>query len=100
VLSTPEPYLVWYDRVLNRLQTLYPRDPHEPLGEVVPREALDPAYDFRIEDTEALINQYLIGLDYTRNPFLNNPERMIEEGFPGTPYTFDIQTDRAMRGRI
>jgi hypothetical protein len=91
------PYEKWRDRIMKRLEALYPRDPEETLGEVVPREALDPDFDFNVEQTETLINQFLSRLDYRSNPFLNSPEKMLEEGFEGTPYAFNIEEDRKAR---
>src|SRR5262249_38497342 len=51
VLTDPEPYRAWRERVMQRLESLYRFDAREKLGEVVPREALDPDFDFRIELT-------------------------------------------------
>lgn len=97
VISDPTPYKEWRESIMKRLETLYPLDPDETLGEVVPREALDPDFDFNIEQTESLINKFLAGLDYNTNPFLNSPEKMLELGFEGTPYVFDIEADRKAR---
>src|SRR5262249_62057333 len=47
VLSAPGPCLAWRGRVVERLEGLYPFDQADPMGEVVPREALDPVSDFR-----------------------------------------------------
>jgi hypothetical protein len=102
VMSDPAPYKSWCNQVLDRLESLYPLDPEDCLGDVVPREALDPAFDFHVEQTEALINQFLAGLDYHGNIFLSSPEAMleseyIEETFQGTPYVFDMEADRRAR---
>jgi hypothetical protein len=97
VLTDPEPYLMWRERVMERLEALYPSDPQDKLGEVVPRQALDPDFDFRLGETESLINRFLASLDYRANPFLNSPEKMLEQGFEGTPYVFDIEKDRQSR---
>jgi hypothetical protein len=97
VLTDAEPYQKWHERVMERLEVLYRRDPQEKLGDVVPRQAVDPGFDFQVEQTESLINQFLAGLDHKSNPFLNSPERMREQGFEGTPYVFHFAQDRKTR---
>jgi hypothetical protein len=97
VLSDAAPYLAWRERALQRLQRFYPFDPADPLGDVVPREALDPALPFQPEQTESLVNRFLAGLNVEENDFLQPPEDMLEEGFEGTPYVFNIAEDRRKR---
>lgn len=97
VMTDPSHYRAWRERILERLEALYPMDPEEHLGEVVPREALDPDFDFHVDDTEALTNGFLSSLDHETNPFLNSPENMLNEGFEGTPYVFDLGSDRRRR---
>jgi hypothetical protein len=97
LLTDPTPYLTWRERVLERFEKLYPLNPEEKLGEVVPREALNPELDFRLEQTESLVNAFLSWLDYEENDFLMSPQEMFEEGFEGTPYVFDIEEDRKNR---
>jgi hypothetical protein len=97
LMTDPSPYQMWLNAVMARLQSLYRRDPLETLGEVVPREALDPQYPFAIEQTEPLINRFLSTLDYRSNPFLASPEAMLAEGLEGTAYAFSIQQDRKER---
>lgn len=97
VMSNPAPYQEWRELVMKRFTVLYPRNPDETLGEVVPRAALDPNSGFQPEQTEDLINDSLATLDYKTNPFLNSPKRMLEEGFDGIPYKFDIEKDRKAR---
>jgi hypothetical protein len=110
VLTDPAPYKTWCGQVLDRFEAVYRFDPDDPLGDVVPRQALDPAYDFKVEQTEALINEFLASLDHRSNRFLASPEAMLddegkdeveinEEGgpFPGRPYVFDIEEDRRAR---
>lgn len=97
LMSNPVPYLKWREIVIKRLEQFYPKNPDETLGDAVPREVLDPDFDFKIEMTEELINKFLAGLDYKTNPFLNSPELMLEQGFEGTPYKFDIDKDRRDR---
>jgi len=97
VIADPKPYQDWRESILSRFEKLYPLDPDVALGEVIPREALDPSVDFYPSATETLINQFLSQLDHQENPFLNSPKRMIELGFKGTPYTFDIERERRDR---
>jgi len=102
VMSDPMPYKTWCEQVLNRFEVLYPRDPEDPLGDVVPRQAVDPGFDFRVEQTEVLINEFLSSLDYRSNPFLRSPKAMLEhiegeQDFKGIPYVFSIDADRTAR---
>ena len=97
VITHPEPYRASHERILERLTKLYPIDPDEKLGEVVPWQALDPNEDFKAEETEALIKQFLASLNWSTNAFLNSPQKMLKQGFKGTPYTFDIEKDRKAR---
>ena len=97
LLTDPGPYLRWRDRVLERLEVLYPLNPEDPRGAVVPREALDPDIDFHPEQIEDLINNFLKKLKPKTNPFLNPPQEMLEQGFDGTPYHFDAGEDLRRR---
>jgi hypothetical protein len=97
LMANPTPYRRWCEWVMERLESLYRRDPEEKLGEVVPREALDPDFDLKVEKTESLINRFLGTLDYNTNPFLSSPEKMLEQGYEGRPYIFDIEKDRKAR---
>jgi hypothetical protein len=98
ILSDPGPYRGWRERVVGRLEALYPHNPEDKLGEVVPREAVDPHYEFQLAQTESLINRFLATLDRS-NPFLNSPDKMHEQGFVGTPYVFNIEEERESRLR-
>jgi hypothetical protein len=101
VMSDPTPYREWTERVLQRFEVLYPRNPADELGDVVPREAINPDSDFHVEQTETLINRFLARLDYGSNIFLNPPEEILEPSdeheFVGSPYVFDIEQDRQAR---
>jgi len=81
----------WRRAAVERLTLLYPKPyPHPELsvvGPPIPREALDPAFDYKPETANELIAAYLETLDYKQNPFLRSPKEMITEGFEGTPYT-------------
>jgi hypothetical protein len=102
VMTDREPYKRWCEGVLGRLETLYPRMSDDPLGDVVPREAVDPDAPFDIAHTEALVRRFLAALDPRTNGFLSTPEGMLEHfhgeaDFLGTPYTFNLEADRTMR---
>lgn len=105
VLPDPASYAEWSRKVLDRFDALYPRDIEDELGDVVPRQAGDPEFDFRVEQTEALVNEFLAQLDHRANIFLSSPEGMLEpddEGrrFRGVPYRFDIEADRLVRQEL
>ncbi len=104
VMTDMAPYKRWCGQVVERFESMYPRNPEDELGDVVPRQAVDPGYDFKVEQTESLINQYLASLDYNTNIFLSSPEGILEddgedEDFTGTPYVFDIKQDRRERSK-
>jgi hypothetical protein len=97
VLTVSDPFREWRERVVNRLELLYPFNEHDPLGEVVPREALNPDFEFRPELTERLVNHYLRNLEPRKNQFLRTAQEMLECGFKGVPYSFDMAEDRVTR---
>jgi len=103
VMTDPATYNRWVALVLGRLESVYPRDPEDKLGDVVPREAIDPEFDFKIGQAETLINQFLAGLDFHTNIFLSTPEDILEsddeeeEEFQGIPYVYSIEGDRKAR---
>lgn len=105
VMTDKEPYQRWRELTIERFISLYPRDLKDKLGDIVPRQALDPESDFDVEKTEILINEFLGGLNYHTNFFLKSPEEMQEvdtdedegEPFEGLPYKFDIEADRRSR---
>lgn len=97
IMTDSKPFQIWRERVVERLLCLYPLDDDDPLGDVVPRQALDPDFDFRPEMTPNLIETYLRSLSTVSNPFLRDPGKMIEAGFVGTPYEFDLEMDRTVR---
>jgi hypothetical protein len=86
VMSDPTPFRAWHERVIQRLERLYPLNPRDTRGEPVPREALDPDFDFQPGSAPALIGGFLKKLDYKSNPFLRSPKEMRKMFFEGTPY--------------
>lgn len=97
IMTDDKPFMHWKEHVVDRLELLYPLDETDPLGDVVPREAMDPDFDFRPEMTEKLVQAYLDRLTPGLNPVLRTPEQMIESGFKGTPYVFNMEEDRIAR---
>jgi hypothetical protein len=97
VINDPTPYRKWREQILTRLERLYPLDPDETLGDVVPREAMDPDRQFDPSETETLVNLFLAELPFSNNPFINSPEQMFEQGFEGTPFVLDQEADRRAR---
>jgi|SRR5882672_6111268 len=95
----------WIAFVLKRLADVAPR-PEEPIGDFknyeskeayrlaqrpyfgvpVPREALDPDFDYKPSMREELLDRYLQSVDWAHNEFLRSPDEMKALGFEGTPY--------------
>jgi hypothetical protein len=99
VMTDSLPYKTWSGQVLAQFESIYPRKPGDELGDVVPRQAVDPEFDFKVEQTETLMNHFLETLDYHSNMFLSSPEGMREkfegeESFQGTPYVYSMEADR------
>ena len=55
-------------------------------GEALPPQILDLDFDYKHENREELVNEYLNSLNWEDNPFLRSPEQMKGLGFKGTPY--------------
>ena len=97
VLPDRAPFLAWCERVVQRLEQLYPFDEDDPTGNVVPREALDPEFEFEPAMTSDLVNRSLANLDYDSNRFLRAPDEMRARDFSDTPYEFTMEADRIAR---
>ena len=100
ILPSHSAYVQWRERILPRLETLYPRDSHDRLGDVVPREAYDPEVDFKVDEGAFLVSQFLGRMQNTPNRFLNSSEEMRRNGFAGTPFVFNIDQDRRLRKKF
>jgi hypothetical protein len=87
VVDKPETFKEWRRFVIDRLTRLHPKSKENRLGTPVPREALDPGFDYDPAAAPELLARFLRTLDYTQNPYLSSPEEMIAEGFKGTPYS-------------
>ncbi len=104
VLPTQQPFLDWLEPTLTRLSALFPAGPEDPFedlfkereeerrGPFVPREALDQNFPFELSMTHTLVDQFLRNADYRTNPFLKDPVKLQEEGFPGIPYQLGTGT--------
>jgi hypothetical protein len=95
VYGSPPEFHSWRDWCLDRLTGFYPApDPFQDIyGEIsesvrVPREAFDPDYPFRPEETPRLLDRLLRSVDPMANPFLRAPKELVEDGFEGVPYTY------------
>lgn len=105
VLPDSKPYKDWCQQFLTRMESLYALDLDDVIGDVVPRESVDPGYHFEVKETESLCNHFLSSLDYRTNQFLSPPEAILEppddddedDSFTGTPYVFTIEADRQVR---
>ncbi len=97
VLPSKKAFSDWMEKILDRLEKLYPVDNTETLGEVVPREALDPNFAFKPDMTEQLIKAYFSKINHATNKHLNSPKEMEQLHFYGKPYQFDIQEEREER---
>jgi len=86
VMTDPRPFHEWRERVVTRLEHLYPLNSRDTRGEPVPREALDPDFDFKPEMAPALFGAFLKRLDYKANPFLRTTEEMRKLFFESVPY--------------
>lgn len=86
VVPNPKAFKDWRRFVIRRLVQMHPRPDDNLLGDPVPREALDPDFNYKPEMAKELFSNYLQNLNYKQNPFLSTPEKMIQKGFEGTPY--------------
>jgi hypothetical protein len=88
VLPKAEPFKEWREFAIARLANTDPNREEDRLGRPIPREAIDPDFDYKPEQAHEPISTFLKGLDYSGNPFLASPERMKKEGFESTPYSY------------
>src|SRR5262245_3159095 len=86
ILSMPDQFKVWRRFVVDRLTRLHPKQQKDRLGTPVPREALDPNFDYNPDVAPELLRRFLKNLNPSQNPYLSSPEEMIADGFVGTPY--------------
>src|SRR5262245_7101342 len=86
----------WRDAAATRLIDLYPRSAEDPIGDAVPQEALDMTRDFRVEETEDLMNRFLHTLQPRGHLFLASSEQLVRAGLTRR-YSFTLHHDRTER---
>jgi hypothetical protein len=86
VQPDPKPFDAWVNTIFDRFAALFPASDADPWGPAIPREAVDPDFDFKPEYSPALIQAFLAKLDPTANPYLRAGDAMLKEGFTGEPY--------------
>ena len=87
VLPKPEAFKEWRKFAISRLAETDPNREEDRLGRPIPREALDPDFDYKPDQANELLLRFLQSLDYTSNPYLASPESIRNMGFEGTPYS-------------
>ena len=97
VLPEKAAFQAWRDCIIDRFIALYPFDPQESLGDPIPWQFADPAFEARPDVAEALLEAFLRQLDPAGNPFLNSFGTMLAQGFVGQPYVLDLAGDRRRR---
>jgi len=70
VLPDRKPFMKWLDSAIGRLGTYYAGDG---MGDPVPSEAIDPEFDFKPEQAQELIAQYIQKVALSGNPYLTLP---------------------------
>jgi hypothetical protein len=87
IMPNPKPFKDWRRFAIQRLSEIYPKQRENKLGPSIPKEVLDPDFNYEPTMTNELLLKFLQNLDFKKNPFLCSPEEMIRNGFEGTPYT-------------
>jgi hypothetical protein len=99
VLPDPSVFERWLGVTVERLVSFYSLPPpdrfddlfgeheEERRGPLVAREATEPTFPYRPEDTERLVARSLRNVDYRTNKLLRSPTEMLESGFKGNPYS-------------
>jgi hypothetical protein len=101
VLPDPAPFIAWRDACVDRLAKQYPRPNEDPedffgdhikYGSWVPREVFDLERPFDVGETRRLMERFLATLNPADNPFLNEPDEMLEfPDYEDTPYELPEQ---------
>lgn len=55
-------------------------------GMALPAQVIDPAFSYKPEQREELIDAYLAGLNWRENRYLHSPDELRATGFEGRPY--------------
>ena len=96
VLTDPGPFQEWREHCIRRLEQHYPNstenedlifDDEFNIGAWVPRELFDLTHPFEPSQARNYIERFVQTLDYKINPFLNDPDEMLEfPDYESTPY--------------
>jgi hypothetical protein len=74
VLTDHAPFLGWREKVFDRFEEVFHREPNDSLGTPVPREAMDPDIPISEAMLGECVGRFLSQLDET-NPFLRKVKR-------------------------
>jgi hypothetical protein len=94
ILPVSDGFTAWRTGVIARLSRFYTKHEDDPVGPVIPREALDLSVDFTPGMTNDLITRFLTGLSPATNGWLNSIDEMRELRFDGVPYRWDADRDQ------
>ena len=98
VQSTPGPLAAWLPPVLDRLETMFPLKPDDPLADLfsrepssrmgpwVAREVFDPARTPTPDAGPQFLQGVLDTASQEHNPFLASPDELLVARFVGAPY--------------
>ncbi len=73
VLPDRKVFTSWFDTVVERLCAHFPKPQGDALGEPVPRQVLDTSTEFKPEQAQEQLSEFLKELDPSQNPFLKAP---------------------------
>ena len=88
VLNDTESFESWKEAVMQRLEELYPRNPDDMLGPLIPPDVVNVDQDFNKKGIKKRIDSYLRSLDVKSNMYLIEPKVMLDEGFEGVFISF------------
>jgi hypothetical protein len=87
VLHNSESFREWRRFAIDRLAQIHPRQKEDPMGDPVPRQALDLRIEYSSDRAPFLVQEYLRKVDPNQNPYLAKSAEMKKAGFEGTPYS-------------
>jgi hypothetical protein len=97
VLPRTDEFDSWFDAVVLRMQRHHRKPDDDDLfsllppgmGNPVPPEAFDPQHPYDPTKNPSLVDAYLRGLDWQRNPFLCRPDEVAQsDELQGAPYRY------------
>jgi len=89
VLRNPKSFKEWRQSTIERMIECHPKTAPAFWGDPVPRQILDPTFDYDPNTAPRLIDEFLRSVDYSSNPFLRTPQAMRDIGFEGIAYSYD-----------